>query len=188
MNSNKTFLKERKGKMKKNFILMFLILFVVGCAAGRTQIVQPAKVGFKNYPVLEIADFKNYAGKEVPPEISQRLPDSIAEGVRNLNLFQGVNRVPVVTEAKSETKILVIEGIVTEYDPGSRGKRYLAGFTGYGKGFATVQLTAFDKSTKEEIFKGNVGCEIGGGFFGGSFDEAIDELVEEAVHCLQMNY
>jgi hypothetical protein len=174
--------------MKKNLVLMILILFAFGCAAGRTQIVQPKKRGFKDYPILEITDFKNYVGSEVPPEISQRVPDSIAKKVAALNFFQAVNRIPVVTEWKSETNTLVIEGTIIEYDPGSQAKRYLAGFTGYGKGFVTVQYIAIDKATKEEIFKANVGSEISGGFFGGSFDEAVEKLVEEAVECIQTNY
>jgi hypothetical protein len=174
--------------MKKNFALMFLILFAIGCAAGRTQIVQPQKYRFKDYPVLEMTDFKNYAGSEVPPEICQRLPDSIAKEVAALNLFQAVNRIPVVAEWKCKTKTLVIQGTVIEYDPGSRAKRYTAGTFGWGKGFATVQLVAIDKATKEEIFKANVGSELSGGVFGGSFEGAVEKLVEEAVECIQGRY
>jgi hypothetical protein len=174
--------------MNTKFALLILIVFVTGCAAGRTQIIQPTKVGFKNYRILEIADFKNYVGSKVPSGMCKRLPDSIANKVATLNLFQAVNRITVVNEWKSETKTLVIEGIVVEYEPGDQAKRWFGGFTGYGKGFVTVQLTAIDKSTKEKIFKGNVGSEISGGFFGGSFDEAIQKAIEEAVLCIQTNY
>lgn len=174
--------------MKKKYALIVLMVFAIGCAAGRTQIIQPQKYGFKNYPVLEMTDFKSYAGSEFPQEGCQRLPDSIAKELAALNLFQAVNRIPVVTEWKCKTKTLVIQGTVVEYDPGSQAKRYTAGTFGWGKGFATVQLVAIDKATKEEIFKANVGSEISGGFFGGSFEGAVEKLVEEAVECIQARY
>lgn len=175
--------------MKKNLILIFLFCFVViGCAAGRIQIIEPAKSGIKNYPVLEILDFENYAGSATPSEMAQRLPNGIEKKLSPLNLFEAVNRVPVLTEAKPDEKTLVLKGNIIEYNPGSRGKRYLAGFTGWGKGFITVQLTAIDKATKEEIFKGNISGELAGGLFGGGFDGAIEKLVDESVKYIQMNY
>ena len=174
--------------MKKIILLLILILFAGGCAAGRTQIIEPKKARFGSYPVLEITDFENTVGAATPQEMMQRLPNQIAEKLSSLNLFKAVNRVPVLTEEKSDKKILVFEGRIIEYNPGSRGKRYLAGFTGWGKGFMTVQLTAVDKVTKETIFKGNIGSEISGGLFGGSFQEAINKLVDESVKCIQANY
>ena len=51
-----------------------------------------------------------------------------------------------------------------------------------------VRLTAIDKKTREEIFKGNCGAELSGGVFGGSFSGAVDKLVDEVVKCIQMNY
>ena len=174
--------------MKRGYAILLIVLLVAGCAAGRTQIIQPKKVGFQNYPVLEITDFQNNAGPQVPAELLQRLPDGIAEKVTALNLFQAVNRIPVVTEEKPEAKTLVLKGTIIEYDPGSRGKRWLAGFTGYGKAFTTFQLVAIDKVEKDEIFKGNIGGELSGGFFGGSFNEVIEKLVDECVKCIQMNY
>jgi len=174
--------------MKKSHALIIIVLLVVGCAAGRTQIIQPKKVAFQNYPVLEITDFKNNAGPQVPTELLQRLPNGIAEKVTALNLFQAVNRIPIETESTSETKTLLLKGTIIEYEPGSQGKRWLAGFTGYGKAFTTFQLTAIDKIKKEEIFKGNIGGELSGGLFGGSFDEVIEKLVDECVECIQMNY
>jgi hypothetical protein len=176
------------GYMKKNCVLMMLVLFLVGCAAGRTQIVQPKKQSFSSYEVLEICDFKNNAGAKVPAQVSQRVPDELAEKVAALNLFGSVNRVPVVTGEDPQSKILCLEGTIVEYDPGSRGKRWFAGFTGWGKGFITVQLTAVEKASKSEVFKGNIGSELSGGFFGGSFDGAIEKLVDESVSCIQMNY
>ena len=100
--------------MKKNIVLVLLIFFAVGCAAGRTQIIEPKKVSFKNYPFLEITDFQNNAGSVTPPEMVQRLPDAIAEKLSSLNLFQAVNRIPAITRDPSAKKILVLKGNIIE--------------------------------------------------------------------------
>jgi hypothetical protein len=173
--------------MKKYHVLILIVLLVAGCAASRTQVLEPKKAGFENYSILEITDLKNNIGPQVPAEVMRRVPDEIGEKVRALNLFQAVNRVPAVTEAPSETGALILEGTIIEYEPGSRALRYFVGF-GAGKAFATVQLRAIDKATKEEIFRGNIAAEQAMGVFGGSFDEVIQKLVEESVECIQMNY
>jgi hypothetical protein len=173
--------------MKKSYALLLIVLLVAGCAASRTQVLEPKKAGFENYSVLEITDLKNNIGPQVPAEVMRRVPDAIAEKVRALNLFQAVNRVPAVSEAAPETNALILEGTIIEYETGSRALRYLVGF-GAGKAFATVQLKAIDKATKEEIFRGNIAAEQSMGVFGGSFDEVIQKLVEESVGCIQMNY
>ena len=74
--------------MEKNFVLMILLLFVVACAAGQTQSIRPKKLGFKNYTVLEMPNFENNGGPQVPTEVSQWLPNAIAEKVTPLSLFQ----------------------------------------------------------------------------------------------------
>lgn len=173
--------------MKKSCAYMLIILLVAGCAASRTQVVEPKKAGFENYSVLEITDLKNNIGPKVPAEVMQRVPDAIAEKVRGLSLYQAVNRVPAVTEAAPETNTLILEGTIIEYEPGSRALRYLVGF-GAGKAYATVQLKAIDKAKKEEIFRGNIAAEQSMGVFGGSFDGVIQKLVDESVECIQMNY
>jgi hypothetical protein len=173
--------------MKKSYALILIVLLVGGCAASRTQVLEPKKAGFENYTVLEITDLKNNIGPRVPAEVMRRVPDAIAEKVRGLNLFQAVNRVPAVSEAAPDTNALSLEGTIIEYEPGSRALRYLVGF-GAGKAFATVQLRAIDKATKEEIFRGNIAAEQSMGVFGGSFDEVIQKLVDESVECIQMNY
>ena len=173
--------------MKKYYVLILIVLLAAGCAASRTQVLEPKKAGFENYSILEITDLKNNIGPQVPAELMRRVPDEIGEKVRALNLFQAVNRVPAVTEAAPDTNTLILEGAIIEYEPGSRALRYFVGF-GAGKAFATVQLRAIDKATKEEIFRGNIAAEQSMGIFGGSFDEVIQKLVEESVECIQMNY
>lgn len=178
----------KEKEMKKTYALFIVVLFIIGCAAGRTQIIQPKKVRFQNYQIIEITDFENNVGPDLPAEFCAELPNSIAEKVKELNLFQEVIRSPVVTEGKHERKVLIIKGTVIEYEPGSRGKRYLAGFTGWGKAFMTFQLVAIDKMTQETIFIGNVGAELSGGFFGGGFGGVIEKMAEECTECIQANY
>ena len=173
--------------MKKSCALILIVLLVAGCAASRTQVLEPKKAGFENYSVLEITDLKNNMGPQVPAEVIRRVPDEIGEKVRALNLFQVVNRVPAVTETAPDTNTLILEGTIIEYEPGSRALRYLVGF-GAGKAYATVQLRAIDKATKEEIFRGNIVAEQAMGVFGGSFEEVIQKIVDESVECIQMNY
>jgi hypothetical protein len=173
--------------MKKSYALILIVLLVAGCAASRTQVLEPKKAGFENYSVLEITDLKNNMGPKVPAEVMQRVPDTIAEKVRGLNLFQAVKRIPAVTEAAPEPKTLILEGTIIEYETGSRALRYFVGF-GAGKAYATVQLRAIDTATKEEIFRGNIVAEQAMGVFGGSFEEVIQKLVEESIKCIQMNY
>lgn len=174
--------------MKKKYAVMILLVFVFGCASGRTQIIQPKKTGFRNYRVLEITDFTSTVGPKVPAEYLQSLPNEIAKEVTLLNLFDAVKRVPTPPKEKTATPTLVVKGVAIEYEPGSRGKRWCAGMTGWGKGFMTVQLTALDRNTSEVIAMANVGCELQGGFFGGSFSEATKKLVDEAVEFIQVNY
>ena len=174
--------------MEKKYLVMLLLVFAFGCASGRTQIIKPTATGFRNYQVLEITDFESTVGPRIPEQYLQSLPNDIANRVSLLHLFQAVQRVPTVPKESTATPTLVIKGTVIEYDPGSRGKRWCAGVTGWGKGFMTVQLTALDRNTKEEIAVANVGCELQGGFFGGSFSGATKKLVDEAVEYIQTKY
>lgn len=174
--------------MKKWFTISLCALLISGCASSRTQILQPKKIGFSNYPVIEVVDFDNNIGGEVPFGMVQELPNSLAKELTALNLFKVVNRIPLENMAAPAEKTLVLKGNIIEFNPGSRGKRYWGGMLGWGKGFMTIQLTALDKKSREEIFKGNVGSELSGGFFGGSFEGAVEKLQEEMVKCIQINY
>jgi hypothetical protein len=174
--------------MNKKYGVMLLLVLAFGCASGRTQIIQPTTTGFRNYQVLEITDFESTVGPRVPAEYLQSLPNDIANRVSALHLFQAVQRVPTPPKERTATPTLVLKGVVIEYEPGSRGKRWCAGVTGWGKGFMTVQLTALDRNTKEAIAVANVGCELQGGFFGGSFSGATKKLVDEAVEYIQTKY
>lgn len=174
--------------MKKCFIISILVLLISGCASARTQIMQPKKIGFGNYPILEIIDFDNNLEGAVPAGMVQELPNSLAKELTALHMFKAVNRVPRETTETPAENTLVFKGTIIEYNPGSRGKRYWGGLLGWGKGFMTVQLIAIDKKSREEIFKGNVGSELSGGWFGGSFEGAVDKLKEEMVRCIQANY
>lgn len=174
--------------MKKKYAMMILLVFAFGCASGRTQIIQPSKTGFRNYRVLEITDFTSTVGHKVPAEYLQSLPNKIANEVTLLHLFQAVKRVPTPPKERTATPTLVLKGVVVEYEPGSRGKRWCAGVTGWGKGFMTVQLTALDRNTREVIAMANVGCELQGGFLGGGFSGATNKLVEETIEYIQNKY
>jgi hypothetical protein len=58
------------------------------------------------------------------------------------------------------------------YDDGNRGKRWLAGFTGWGEGSLVIQ-TVFMTPDGEELSTVNTDASISGGFFGGDIESTF---------------
>lgn len=67
-----------------------------------------------------------------------------------------------------------------KYDPGNRALRWVAGFTGAGKGTVQVQADAFDGATGALIATKRIESSKRMGILGGNFYDDIESAVEEA--------
>lgn len=84
---------------------------------------------------------------------------------------------------------LVLSGVITRYQRGSRAKRYFAGF-GAGKTRIYCLFRLVDKKTGDVLLERMENGSISGGFslFGGASAGAMRELAEDIAHVIKTNW
>ena len=170
-------------KNEKLWVLLTAISLIAGCAIGYTRITKAPEVPLRNYKVVQIPDLTG--SDQVPDETKKGIPDKIAEGLGKEKLFAGVQR---GTGGKDDS-IVILNGRVVQYNPGSRGMRYLTGpLWGVGKGTVIVNVKLVEKSSGRELADSNFEGEIKGGFFGGGIDETHEIIADEIIQFIKSNY
>jgi hypothetical protein len=83
----------------------------------------------------------------------------------------------------STERVLLLTGKIVEFDPGSRGKRYL----GFGGGAATVvaHVKFTDKTDQTVLFERDLSGKLVAGAFGGSASDAAYELAREIARTVK---
>ena len=171
--------------MKRNHLwfVLGLVALVGGCALGYTRLAKAPEGRFGTYRIVEVPDLA--ASDLVPAEVKKEIPDMIVKELSEQKLFEKVER----GSGGSGGSILLLKGQVIQYNPGSRGMRYLTGpFWGVGKGSVIVNVKFIDKSSEKELAEATFEGEIKGGLFGGGIDETHEKIAEEIVQFLKSNY
>jgi hypothetical protein len=92
--------------------------------------------------VAEVPDF--IAGDQVPDEVKKGIPDTVVAQAREKKLFARVER----GNQAGADKTLLVKGQVVQYNPGSRGMRWLTGpMWGAGRGSVIVNIKFLDKAS-----------------------------------------
>jgi hypothetical protein len=170
----------------KNKILWLLICtmpMVAACAIGYTRVAKAPDAPLRNYKIIEIPDLAG--SDQIPAEVKNSIPNQVAEELGKEKLFAKVER----SDAGKGESIVLLSGRVIQYNPGSRGMRYLTGpLWGVGKGSIIVNVKFIEKDSRKELADSSFEGEIKGGLFGGGIDETYKTIADEIVHFIKSNY
>jgi len=164
------------------FLLLAVAAIVSGCAIGRTTVLSAAQGKPTNFSTVEMPNLEG--GGNVPEEVKRDIPAKVIESLAKEKLFAKV--VPASDDA---TGVLLLKGQVVQYNPGSRGMRWLTGpVWGVGKGSVIVNVKFIDKNSGAVMAESSFEGEIKGGVFGGGIDETHDAIAEEIVQFVKTNF
>ncbi len=170
--------------MKKLFIFLSFFL-MLSCTAKRIAVLRIPETSFARYIGVEIADFCVKTPTIVPRDVLLKIPDEIAIKLKNTHLFSHVVR--YITPQKDKT--LVIRGIITQFQPGSRIKRGLClGLEHIGAGYVTVRISFFDKQTQRKIAELDVESQVNWGLTGGNLEVCYQKIAQEVVKFIKFYY
>lgn len=156
---------------------------IAGCAIGYTRVAKAPDAPLRNYTILGIPDLAG--GEQVPAEVKNSIPNKVAEELVKEKLFAKIER----GTGGLEESIVLVNGRVVQYNPGSRGMRYLTGpLWGVGRGSIIVNVKFIEKVSGKELADSSFEGEIKGGIFGGGIDETYDKIAEEIVQFIKTNY
>jgi len=165
------------------WVLLGAMPMIGACAVGYTRVTKAPEAPLRNYKVMEIPDLQG--SDQVPAEMKKVISDQIAEELRKEKLFARIDR----SSATGDESVVLLSGRVVQYNPGSRGMRYLTGpLWGVGRGSIIVNVKFVEKQSGKELADSSFEGEIRGGIFGGGIDETYDKIAEEIVQFVKSNY
>ncbi|MBI1955905.1 MAG: DUF4410 domain-containing protein, partial [Acidobacteria bacterium] len=105
------------------------------------------------------------------------------------NYTRGPSAKWVESTSGSGEPTLVLSGVITRYQRGSRAKRYFVGF-GAGKTRMYCLFRFADKATNQVLLERMENGSISGGFslFGGASAGAMRELAEDIASVVKQNW
>ncbi len=127
------------------------------------------------YHVIEVGSFIVQKGVDFPPEYLSALPQEVAGKLKDSKRFSQV-LLPGETPAQEAAPALRLVGTITDFDRGSRGKRYI----GFGMGAARIWVTVdyLDRSSGAVLFEDHAIGTLSGGAFGGDTKGVVSELAK----------
>ncbi len=168
---------------KAAWFLICALPLLASCAIGYTRVTKAPDAPLRSYKTIEIPDF--IGSDQIPAEVRTYIPSQVAEELGREKLFAKVER----GDAGKDDSIVFLAGRVVQYNPGSRGMRYLTGpLWGVGKGSIIVNVKFVEKKSGKELADSNFEGEIKGGLFGGGIDETYTKIAEEIVQFIKSNY
>jgi hypothetical protein len=146
-------------------------------------VTKAPEVSFGKYKGVCVPDLAGSG--QVPGEAKTNISDLVARGLTEQKLFARVDR----ADREAPDPVLLVKGQVIQYNPGSRGKRYVAGpLLGSGKGSVIVNVKFVEKQSGRELAECSFEGEIKGGVFGGGIDETYREVANEIVQFIKSNF
>ena len=167
---------------------------VVGKEARKPYEKAKSVKRLREYQVLEIASFLVKSEEPLPPQYLYSIFHDLAEQLDEKTKFETfvTNYTQGPSErwtesAGPEAPTLVLSGVITEYQAGSKAKRYLVGF-GAGKTRAYCLFRLVDKATGEVVFERMENGSVSMGLFGRSSSGAMKEIGEDIAKVIRKNW
>lgn len=154
-----------------------------------------SKGRLRDYTVLEISNFLVKSDEEVPPDhlyaafrdIASELEKETKFPIFVTNYTRGPSARWKESGAGIAESTLVLSGVITRYQRGSRAKRYFVGF-GAGKTRIYCLFRLVDKATGEVILERMENGSISIGLFGGGSAGAMEELAGDIANAIKSNW
>ena len=167
---------------------------VVGKEARKPYEQAKSVKKLRDYGVLEIASFLMKSEEPLAPESLYSIFHDLAEQLDEKTKFDtfvtNYTQGPSARwkeSASPEPPTLVLSGVITEYEAGSKTKRYLVGF-GAGKTRAYCLFRLIDKATGEVVLERMENGSVSMGLFGGSSSGAMKEIGEDIAKAIRKNW
>jgi hypothetical protein len=151
-----------------------------------------SKTRLRDYKVLQVSNFLVKSDETVPPDHLYALLPGLATQLDKKTQFakfatnytKGPSPKWSVSGDDPNEPTLVLSGVITKYQRGSRATRYLVGF-GAGKTRAYCLFRLVNKETGEVVFERMENGSISMGGFGGASSEAMKELADDIAKALK---
>lgn len=130
------------------------------------------------YTVVEVDRFTQAQGVNFPPDYQIELVENIVhQAMRASSTIEVIREGEKINASKATMRI---SGIVTEFKPGSRTKRYLVGL-GYGATVVKAHVTFADAASGEVLLEKDLRGLMWIGVAGGNSEAAADHLGKNIV-------
>lgn len=154
--------------------LLFVFCIFPGISSGQTA--KESELTLKDkYHIIEVGSFVIQTGVDFPPEYLSALAQEVADKLKDSKRF-GQVLLPGETPSPQDAPALRLVGTITDFDRGSRGKRYLGFGIGAARVFVTVQYLG--RSSGLILFEDPVVGTLSGGAFGGDTKGVVQELAK----------
>lgn len=164
------------------FYLVAALALTVPVASGDKD----AKQHKNKFQTVEVVRFDVQQGVEFPLDYLITLTEELVDQLKQTGKFKEVLR-----EGETPTLAAVaglrLVGTVTEFQKGSRAKRYLIGF-GAGKTKVVAHVRWIDRQTNEVVFEDDVDGKVIMGFTGGESIGATRGLAKEVAKVTKKTF
>ncbi|HUL15655.1 MAG TPA: hypothetical protein VLV88_06640 [Terriglobales bacterium] len=137
-----------------------------------------------HYKVIEIEKFEVQEGVSFSDDYIQRLQDETLKEFQKSGEFKQA-LLPGQSPEDATSAVLRVTGIITYFDPGSRGERYI-GF-GLGSGNIVANILFRDVATNQPLILEQVCATFAGGAFGGASEGITRELARRLRTALELH-
>jgi hypothetical protein len=154
-----------------------------------------SKAHLGDYKVLQVSNFLMKSDETVPPDHLYALLPGLATQLDKKTRFakfatnytKGPSPRWAASGEDPNEPTLVLSGVITKYQRGSRTTRYLVGF-GAGKTRCYCLFRLTDKKTGDVVFERMENGSVSGGGFGGASSDAMKELAEDIAKAVKGNW
>jgi len=162
----------RLSGWKHLYLVITVLVFLVGCGAGKTAVMKPPETRLSTSFVNVVEDSPLL---DVPDDARKEFREKLEDLLYEEGTFQ-------------RGSDLEIRYRFVQYDPGSQFTRWFWGGLGSsGEGSLTIEVKYFD-ATHKELATIHTEGEIGSGVFGGDFSFALKKAAEEIFEYTEDNF
>ena len=178
-------------------------LIVLTAALSGAQAADKLREGIQSYEKIEIVEFRNKVGENLPREVVSDLCVRVVKAINESKLLAADRHADLTfpkkdpaddtklewqgTGADADEKTLVLFGELITFNKGSRAKRYLLG-GGTGRAELRGDCYLVDKKTGRQVFRFQSFGETNWGAFGGGADKTLKGFANRIVSFLKGKY
>jgi Domain of unknown function (DUF4410) len=134
----------------------------------------------QTYNVIYVAPFEILKDVTFPPEYVALMQTEISKELSSAKIFAEVVAAGQ-TAATPDAHMLRLTGLITNYNPGNRAKRYLAGGAA-GAAEIDSKVSFVDAATGQTLMSQDLRAILAGGFFGGKSEDAVKDYARQVVN------
>jgi hypothetical protein len=140
----------------------------------------PPRTVKETYNAIQVDPFDIQKDVNFPAEYLAALQTEITKQLVNAKIFAEV--VPAgQTPSLPNPHLLRLTGLITNFDPGSRAKRYFGG-SGAGATEIDSKVSFLDAATSQPLMSQDLRAILSSGFFGGKSEDAVKDYARQVVN------